>query len=89
LRTTRPRRPDRYAGGQRSEDSVNSSWAPFTIQRKSGRQGFASTIDNWGVKQLWVADRSIVPALASGNINLAAVMIGEKASDMTIHDARP
>jgi choline dehydrogenase len=42
----------------------------------------------YGVKGLRVADASIMPEIVRGNTHAACVMIGEKAADMVLDDAR-
>jgi choline dehydrogenase len=41
-----------------------------------------------GIGRLRVADAAIMPTVPAGNTNAPSIMIGEKAADMMLADAR-
>ncbi|MFZ1813670.1 MAG: GMC family oxidoreductase N-terminal domain-containing protein [Rhizobiaceae bacterium] len=93
---------EEYApGGQVSDDDSDGllQWARNTATTiyhptgtcKMGNDALAVVDERLrlhGVERLRVADCSIMPMIVSGNTNAPAIMIGEKASDMILEDAR-
>ncbi len=54
-----------------------------TCQMGSGSMAVVNErLQVWGIRNLRVADASIMPNIISGNTNAACIMIGEKAADM-------
>ena len=41
-----------------------------------------------GIDGLRVADASVFPTIPTGNTNAPAIMVGERASDLILEDAR-
>jgi choline dehydrogenase len=69
---------------------VQSNWHPASTCRM-GADPLAVVDDRLrvhGLGGLRIADASVMPTVTSGNTNAPTIMIGEKASDMLLADAR-
>jgi choline dehydrogenase len=92
---------EEYSPGSRVGDNYNEllDWArntSTTIYHPTGTckmgNDTMAVVDQrlrvHGIANLRVADASIMPVITSGNTNAPCIMIGEKASDMILEDAR-
>ncbi|NNK78589.1 MAG: choline dehydrogenase [Litoreibacter sp.] len=88
-------------GAQMPDDDYDAilNWARDTATTiyhptgtcKMGQDGMAVVDERLrvrGVEGVRVADASIMPMIVSGNTNAPCIMIGEKASDLVLEDAR-
>jgi choline dehydrogenase len=57
-----------------------------------GKDPTASVVDPnlqvYGVEGLRIADASIFPTIPTGNINAPSIMVGERASDLILKNAK-
>ncbi|HYA71899.1 MAG TPA: GMC oxidoreductase, partial [Roseiarcus sp.] len=59
---------------------------------RMGPNGTSGAVDArlrvFGLEGLRVADASVFPAIVSGNVNAAVMMVAAKAASLILHDAR-
>lgn len=67
-----------------------TSWHPISTCRMGpdARAVVDARLRVHGIEALRVADCAIMPTMASSNTNAPAIMIGEKAADLVLEDAR-
>jgi choline dehydrogenase len=82
-----------HAPGQRPSDALLENVAlhfSHTVYHVSCSCRIGGVVDPrlrvYGVKNLRVADASVMPEITSGNINAVVIMIGEKASEIIARD---
>jgi choline dehydrogenase-like flavoprotein len=82
-----------YKPGERPSDALLENMAlhyATTVYHLSCTCRIGDVVDPrlrvFGVKNLRVADASIMPEIVSGNTNAASIMIGEKAAEMIARD---
>lgn len=76
------------------QDIHENAWSVFhpACTCRMGPDPRSSVVDArlrvHGIEHLRIADASIFPALISGNTNAPVIMVGEKAADLILEDAR-
>lgn len=73
----------------------DNSWTVFhpSCTCRMGADSTSSVVDSrlrvHGLQGLRIADASIFPSIPTGNTNAPSIMVGERASDLILEDARP